>query len=355
MTDRENLMSLLRRTGYERVPIDFSMCPSLHEKFTAATGIKDYAKELGFSMRQIPDLILPEKDNDLSRFHAYHHDVGPDLFIDKWGVGHRTMSSDAMHMTRFEHPLANATSVEEIQSYPFPDYFNADESQLKAAVDAIHAEGKVARGSFEAASWELAWYIRGMDNLFCDMMTDEPMAEAMLDAVNLRQVRRAAAFAKAGADIIHFGDDIGMQRTPMMSLELYEEWIAPRLTRLCRAVKEANPDALIFYHSCGFIEPYIPSLLKSGIDILNPIQPESMSFEKLHAEYGDVVSFHGTLGTQTLMPFGTPQEVRDTVFRNLDIAGKKGGLFPAPTHLLEPEVPVENILAYVEACRDYTK
>lgn len=352
MTDRENLMRLLRREGYERVPVDFSMCPALEVKFRDATGISDYRTELGFPMEQIPDLILP--DDDRSRFHPYHHDVGPDLDIDTWGVGHRTMSREAMHMTRFQHPLAEADSVEQILAYPYPDYFRADESHLKTAVDAIHARGKVARGSFEAASWELCWYIRGMDNLFVDMMTDEPMAEALFDAVNLRQIHRAVAFARAGADIIHFGDDVGMQHTPMMSLSLYEEWIAPRLTRLCRAVKEANPDTLIFYHSCGFIEPFIPSLLKSGIDILDPVQPESMDFARLHAEYGNAVSFHGTLGTQTLMPFGTPAEVRDTVRRNLDIAGTKGGLFPAPTHLLEPEVPVENILAYVEACRDYT-
>ena len=78
-------------------------------------------------------------------------------------------------------------------------------------------------------------------------------------------------------------------------------------------------------------------------------------FEEIYRKYGDKISFHGTIGTQTVMPKGTPQDVKEAVWRNLDIAGEKGGLFAAPTHMLEPEVPLENILAYVEACRTYKK
>ena len=75
--------------------------------------------------------------------------------------------------------------------------------------------------------------------------------------------------------------------------------------------------------------------------------------KEIYDKYGDQISFHGTIGTQTVMPFGTPEEVKQNVWGNLDIAGEKGGLMVAPTHLLEPEVPWENILAYVEACKEY--
>ena len=80
----------------------------------------------------------------------------------------------------------------------------------------------------------------------------------------------------------------------------------------------------MLYHSCGYVEPFIPHLMEAGVDVLDPVQPECMDFAKIHAEYGDVLSFHGTLGTQSTMPFGSPQDVRDVVFRNLDIAGAKG-------------------------------
>jgi uroporphyrinogen decarboxylase len=78
-----------------------------------------------------------------------------------------------------------------------------------------------------------------------------------------------------------------------------------------------------------------------------------MDFHEIHEMYGDKLSFHGTIGTQTTMPFGSPEDVRKEVFRNLELAGDKGGLFVAPTHLLEPEVPWENIIAYVEACKEF--
>ena len=91
------------------------------------------------------------------------------------------------------------------------------------------------------------------------------------------------------------------------------------------------------------------------MDVLNPIQSECMDFGEIYEKYGDKISFHGTIGTQTVMPHGATEEVIAEVHKNLDIAGPKGGLMVAPTHLLEPEVPFENVLAYVEACRTYQK
>ena len=120
-------------------------------------------------------------------------------------------------------------------------------------------------------------------------------------------------------------------------------------------MKEVRPDIIVIYHSCGSIEPFINYLIDAGIDVLNPIQAECMEFKEIYEKYGDRISFHGTIGTQTVMPFGTPEEVKENVWGNLDIAGEKGGLMVAPTHLLEPEVPWANILAYAEACREYKK
>jgi uroporphyrinogen decarboxylase len=99
----------------------------------------------------------------------------------------------------------------------------------------------------------------------------------------------------------------------------------------------------------------IPQLIEAGVDVLDPIQPECMDFREIFDTYGDRLSFRGTIGTQSVMPFGTPEDVRRKVFENLDIAGPMGGLYVCPTHLLEPEVPVENVEAYILACRDYTE
>jgi len=219
----------------------------------------------------------------------------------------------------------------------------------------MKADGIACVGNMQCTIWETSWYIRGMENLMMDMMSDDPMAEILLDRVTEMSIRRAQLYTEVGADILFLGDDIGMQRSIMMSQDLYCTWLKPRLKRVIDAAKAINPEILVFYHSCGYIEPFIPHLIEAGIDVLNPVQPECMNVEKILKEYGDRLSFHGTIGTQSVMPFGTPEEVRANVKRNLDLAGDKGGLFVALSHLLEPEVPWENTKAYVEACRNYTR
>ena len=88
-----------------------------------------------------------------------------------------------------------------------------------------------------------------------------------------------------------------------------------------------------------------------GMYILNPVQPECVDPARLKAEYGDRLSFWGCMGTQTVMPFGTADDVRRTVRELADTVGKGGGLVLAPTHMLEPEVPWENVEAFVSECR----
>jgi uroporphyrinogen decarboxylase len=134
---------------------------------------------------------------------------------------------------------------------------------------------------------------------------------------------------------------------------LYCDWLKPRLKRVIDSARAINPDVIIFYHSCGYVKPFIPHFIEIGIDILNPVQPECMDFKELHSDFGDKITFSGGIGTQTTMPFGKPEDVRAQVFKQLTIAGDKGGLLVEPTHILEPEVSWENIEAYVKACADF--
>jgi len=120
-------------------------------------------------------------------------------------------------------------------------------------------------------------------------------------------------------------------------------------------IKNVNPDIIIAFHSDGAIQKIIPHLIEIGVDVLNPLQPECMDIFEIKRIYGDKLSFWGTIGTQTTMPFGTVDEVKEAVKKSIQEIGKDGGLLIAPTHLLEPEVPWENIMAFVEAVRDYGK
>jgi len=356
MTPRESTLSLYRREGYQYVPVSFGLCQSLREAYRQRAGDVSFAEYFdypeGFALEGVPGLKpIPRDPIDWSRY--YESPVKEGTQFDVYGVAHEPGSEAAKHMTYMRHPLGRATSLEELQAFPFPKWDADDTAHIRTAVERAHAEDKAAVGRMQCTIWETAWYIRDMTQLMMDMTMEDPKAAFMLDTITEHASQKAVAFASCGVDIIELGDDIGMQQSIMMSAEMYDLWLKPRLARVIREARAANPDVLIFYHTCGFVEPLIDRLVDAGVDILNPVQPECMDFKTIHDRFGSQLSFNGTLGTQTTMPFGSPKDVRDVVFRNLDIAGEKGGLFCCPTHLLEPEVPWENIEAYVAACKEY--
>jgi len=351
MNPRENLLSLLRRTGYEQAPIDMNMCPSIEKDFRDETGtVLSLADYFDFPVRAVQDANVNPR-NPMDAKLLFEEDLHPNTHFDIWGVAREPGSAKAMHMTRMHHPLKNMTSLDQLKNYPLPDFLHADYTHQKSEVAAIHSKGYAAGAHMACTIWETAWYMRSMEALMADMMDEDPMAEWLLDEITSRSVLRAEAFAKAGVDCLFLGDDIGMQHSIMMSRELYNTYLQPRLKRVIQAAKTIKPDLIVLYHSCGYVTPFIPDLLDAGIDVLNPVQPECMDFGELHSEYGSVLSFHGTLGTQTTMPFGTVADVKEVVEKNLTIAGPKGGLWVAPTHVLEPEVPYANVKAYVDACK----
>ena len=351
LNKRENLISLYKRTGYQKAPIEFELCPELTETFKKKTGETEYASYFGFSRKGIQDLTVKHVPKETYR--KYYTDLQADADIDIYGIAYEKGSAAAKHMTRMRHPLENCQSLEEMKEFEFPEFTNDNFENQKKQVAEIHEEGLAAQAWLSQTVWERAWYIRGMEALMMDMMMEDPMAEYILDKVTETSIVRAKSFVSAGCDILYMGDDIGMQNSIMMSIELYETWIHPRLKKVIDEAKKINPDVVVMYHSCGFVEPFIEHLIEAGIDVLNPVQPESMDFKEIYRLYGDRLSFNGTIGTQTTMPFGTPDDVRRAVFENMELAGDKGGLLACPTHMLEPDVPWENIEAYVKACCDF--
>ncbi len=353
MNDRENLISLVRRKGYERMPVDFGMTPGINAKF------KDYIRETGYTYPSSPFYYLPgppEKKPKTPEFWKalYGHDFKEGTTFSAWGVANEPGSEACLHMTRMYHPLENMTTLEELTGYPYPELKKGVPGLQRAITHSGHAQGKFVMGGMQCTIWETAWYARGMETLMMDMMAEPELANFVLDRVTENAVTTAVSFAKAGADGIYLGDDIGMQSTIMMSLDLYREYLQPRLKKVIDAARAVTPDIIVFYHSCGHVTPFIEDLIEAGVDVLNPVQPESMNFEEVFKEYGDRLSFCGTLGTQTTMPFGKPDAIRKEIFDRLDFVGKEGGLLLCPTHILEPEVPVENLVAYIEACKEYT-
>ncbi|MGM9557770.1 MAG: uroporphyrinogen decarboxylase family protein [Oscillospiraceae bacterium] len=347
MNHRENLLAAMRRQRCDRVPFQFSMCDSLKEELLRRYGTDDVVKAFDMPVQYI-ELPPATVKIDHSIYHKHPETLSS---IDEWGVGYQRGS--VAHFAKFVSPMADFDSPEQVEAYPFPDVEEPARWQaVREQVEKAHAQGRAA-AFFAIQVFEPAWYLRGLDNLLVDFISDEEMAAACMNKMTDAQCKIATLAAKSGVDMIVFGDDVGTQRAMMMSVEVWRRWVKPATAATIAAAKAVNPDVLAMYHSDGTIYDIIPELIEIGVDILNPVQPECVDPILLKRLYGDRLSFWGTVGTQTTMPFGTPEEVREKVRLMIETVGAGGGLTIAPTHLLEPEVPWENIEAFLQAVRDF--
>jgi len=348
MNPRENILAAMRRQNPERVPFQLSFTAPIYTLFKQKTGAVDPSEYWDFDVRGT-FFHIPAQKADYSPYLP--GDLPKRTVIDEWGIAN--VPGSMYHFTRMVHPLRNAKTVADIQSYPLPDFTREECWQgIESEVGTYHQRGYAVIGSLEMTIFEVSWYLRGMENLMGDMLQNPQMAEVLLDRIIELRVFQARSFAKVGVDILALGDDISMQTGMLMSPRMWRQWFKPRLAEVIREAKAVKPDLLIQYHTDGDCRAVIPELIEVGVDILNPVQPECMNPVALKEEYGDRLSFSGTIGTQTTMPFGRPRDVRTAVQKMIETVGAGGGLLLAPTHVIEPDVPWENVLAFVEACRE---
>jgi uroporphyrinogen decarboxylase len=325
------------------------------ETFKEKTGTEDYLEYFNVDYR-VPKPNPPKEPvrDPMRIYKRYHKNLPPSASITDWGRG-RIQGSDAA-FDHFIAPLKEAESLQEIEEYPLLDLFEDYHwDGLKQNTEKLKKENFATTGWMEKTIFETAWGIRGFNELMMDFVLNEKLASCLVDRITELRCYQAKKFAEAGVDIIQFGDDIGMQDQMMMSLDTWRKWLKPRLKQIIQSCLDVKPDTFIFYHSDGFIEPMIPELIEIGVNVLNPVQPECMDPEKLKKEYGDKLAFWGTIGTQTTMPFGSPEDVKNAVRKRIETVGKGGGLVLSPTHVIEPDVPWENLVAFFEALEEYGK
>jgi uroporphyrinogen decarboxylase len=353
MTSRERVLAAMRHRRPDRPPFDFSwgFAPAQLQRFRDRTGTADPDDYFGADTR----LLRPTPSRIRTDFSPYLPDLPPGADVDEWGIGRRpTASTDAAHahLDGFVHPLARASAAADALGYPLPD-LDADYryADLAARVASVQDRGLAALAVMDCTIFEVAWYMRGMEPLLLDFADGSPFAAALLDRITgLREVQ-ARRYAESGADVICLGDDVGTQRGMLMSVRMWRAWLKPRLARVIAAARAVRPNVLVFFHSDGNVTAIVADLLEIGVDILNPVQPECMDPADLRRQFGRRVCLWGTVGTQSTFPFGTPADVRREVRTRIETVGRDGGLFLAPTHMIEPEVPFENIVAFVEAVK----
>jgi len=206
--------------------------------------------------------------------------------------------------------------------------------------------------------FEWGSFLRRLDNFLMDLLLEETNVERLLDALLERHLALLENVCRAVgdvADIIRFGDDLGMDAGPFMSRELYRRLFKPRHAALCRYVREHSSMAT-FLHSCGSITPLIPDLIDAGFQILNPVQTNArdMEPERLKRDFGrDVVFWGGGADTRSVLNRASPREVRAHVCSRLEIFSQDGGFVFNPVHNILPDVPPENIVAMFDAVADF--
>jgi len=356
MNSRERVLASLSHQEPDRVPIQASFTPEFAWRLREHLGLHsqggdnphggaehDLEKILGLDIIQYSvgianSYYLKEEEEYVCEWGIKWKRVP---YTTPFGVGHYTEIAT--------HPLA---TDEALVSYSPP---SPHREELYAPLRTILNEfGKThfILGVTVCTVFEGAWYLRGMDRLLMDMVTDEEKANAVLDIPFYFHLEAARRLTAMGVDGIWLGDDVGTQRGMLLSPELWRRYLKPRLATICREVKNINPHVHIAYHSDGNIYPIIDELIEIGIDILNPVQPRAMDPAFLKKRYGKNLSFWGTIDEQHTLPFGTPQEVQREVLERLSVMGRDGGFIVAPTHHVQLDTPLENFFAFLETARN---
>jgi len=312
--------------------------------FHTKTGCENPADYFNYDIRTVDAPLTPSA----SDFSAYHAVVPPGATFDEFGVGH--IVSETFPLGQYLHPWGNFTSPKQMLDYPLPT-FQLKNDTVKE-IQSLHNRGyavAVAAGSIN----EWCYYLRGMELFMVDLIQNQALAELILARITALVTQIGIQLADSGVDILCFYGDVGGQSTMLMSPGMWRRWIQPRWDAIFRSIRHVNRSAKIFLHSCGYIEPIIPDLIDVGLDILNPIQPETMDPIKIKRRFGDKLSLWGGIGLQTTMTSLDPKVVRETAKGLLEAWSINGGAIVTTTNSLPIDIPWENVLALVETIQDY--
>lgn len=359
MKPRDRVRAALAHQQADRCPMQVSCTPEFAARLRAALGLPgagareasgdpdpwDLDRALG------ADLLLAPS-GWINAHYADTRRLEPDgTWLDLWGVrwkeiGYETRFGPGSYTEMVAHPLADAAAIDRYQAPDplAPGLFVEAERLIRRHQDEYWIVGMTVCTIFEAA-----WGLRGYEQLLTDFVTDPDLAGHILDIPLQHHLATASRLVDMGVDMIWAGDDVGAQHAMLMSPATWRRLLKPRLGAFVATLKGRNPALKVAYHTDGCVYPIIPDLVEIGVDVLNPIQPQSMDPARLKREYGDRLCFWGTIDIQQTLPSGTPDDVRAEVRERLSTVGAGGGLIIGPTHNVQLDTPLENLRAMVEA------
>ena len=256
-------------------------------------------------------------------------------------------------------PLAGPITIQDILSFPWPDPHDPGYTRglRQELLDLRQKTDYAIVLHLPSPFVHVTQFLRGFEDWFLDLAADQKLAAALFDAAVENSTALTEEILKAGgdlADVVACGDDLGFQNGLVVSPELYRRLFKPRHKRYLDTIKKYT-SAFIHFHCCGSIYKILDDLIELGVDAIHPVQVSAKDMDSsiLGAEFGDRLSFWGAIDTQQVLPNGTPEEIKAEVKRRIKDLAPGGGYVLGAVHNIQPEVPVENIIAMYEAAKEY--
>ena len=280
---------------------------------------------------------------------------GNQYILDEAGRRVRMRPASGFYFDRIHYPLAEATTVAEIEAYPLPAISDAELEFLRREARRLcETTDKAIVGEFGGSILEGGQDLRGWDRFLMDLVAEPKLAQALMQRLADNAVVNLEKYLAAVGEhiqVIMMGDDLGIQHGLQMSPATYRRMIRPHHTRIYQHVKK-HSNAFVLLHSCGAVAPLISDLIEAGVDALNPVQisAKGMDPATLKREFGrDITFWGGGCDSQKILPTATPDEVCRHVRGLVDIFAPGGGFVFAPVHNIQPDVPPENVVAAFDA------
>lgn len=344
MTSKERVAMTIAHEEPDRVPVCATYVPEIEEKL-----VKKYkpSGDLGVALGNDMVKIASGLENSF-----YYKDT-PE-YVCPYGITWRNVKNQTGHFSEIcKHPLAG-DDIGRILDYSLPDPHAATDvlENVRRAVETYGKE-KWIIGSCQCSLFEAAWYLRGLDTFMMDLAMEEDWVEPYLDKLMQYPLEMGHQFIDLGVDMVWLGDDIATQLNMMMSPAMWRRYFKPRYAAMFEDFKKRNPAIKLCYHSCGNLQAVVDDLVEIGLDVLNPIQPMAMEPSAFKKRFGSRITMYGGMDVQRIMPFGTPQQVREEVRRLIGACAPGGGFILSPAHHIQSDTSVENIEAFYAAAREF--
>ncbi len=348
MTSKERVRAAFNFTQPDSTPLDYYATPEIHGALCRHFGVateNEVREALGTDIRFVnPSYIGPE----LPRFED-----GSQMNI--WGVIRKPMPNEyGDHMEPVNWPYAQWTAVEEAERFrwPDPDWFDygaiADECKR-------HPGKALFTGSFSVQDFiNGIAFGRGVEQVLIDIATHDPVYLYIVERRHrfyVEHIERILQAADGMIDAVLCGDDFGTQRGLLISPASFDAIFAPLKKEFFDMVHSYG--ARVTHHCCGSSHELIPRFVDLGMDALQTIQPqaEGMNPYELKAAYHGRLVLHGAVDVQGWLQAATVSEVNAEIHKLIDIVGSGGGYILSPSHHIQPDTPLENVLAMYDAAR----